>query len=395
MTRPSTFPILRRALLGLALATPAVSASAPGAAAREAPDATVRTAPAVGVQPAPDATLLAEFRADPDAFFFDLRHRDILAAAQALLADPDAPEADRAAALRALGQVYAVRKAPAQARAAFAAYFALRPRAELEPASAWPPAVVRAFYGVRDSLGQEAPEPPAGVVTLAVGPMDNHSPDLPGAPFDMERFAAGLTTMIVSDLQPATSLQLVDRQRLEVLRREIALSRSGFVDPAQAVRAGRLLGAQSYLFGGVTMLPGPLVRIDLRLVETETGRILLSASKEGKVREGSDLLKLERQVVELLAKRLDTLAAGAGAASKSVSKAAKTALDRRKKSSGSPLALVEATGAALLAEDAGRLAEAATHWREALRLDPGNPLAAARVQALDTEHAYAQLEDPE
>jgi TolB-like protein len=373
----------------LVLLFAAVFAAAPSRATSEAHAAATSSASA------PDAALLAEFRADPDALFFDLRHRDILAAAQAILEDTAAPEADRAAALRALGQVYAVRKAPAQARAAFAEYFALRPRAELEPASSWPPAVVRTFYAVRDSLGQEAPEPPAGVVTLAVGPMDNHSPDLPAAPFDMDRFAAGLTSMIVSDLQPATSLKLVDRERLEVLRREIDLSRSGFVDPSQAVRAGRLLGAQSYLFGGVTMLPGPLVRIDLRLVETETGRILLAASKEGKVKEGGDLLKLERQVVELLAKRLDGLAKEAGASKGSVSKGAKEALERRKKSGGSAMALVEATGAALLAEEAGRLAEAATHWREALRLDPGNSLAAARVQALDTEEAYARLEEKE
>jgi curli biogenesis system outer membrane secretion channel CsgG len=341
---------------------------------------------------APDS-LVAEWRRDPDAMFFDLRHRDILAVTQSVLESPAAGDVERARALRALGAIYAVRGAGSQARAAFAAYFAIRPGAELEPTAAWPPAVVRHFYAVRDSLGQAAPAPPSAVTTLAVGPMDNHSPKLPGASLDMDRFAAGMTAMIVSDLSGATALRLVDRQRLDVLRAEIDLSRSGFVDPAQAVRAGRLLGAQSYLFGGVTLLPPNRVRIDLRLVKTETSEILLAASRERTVEDGGDLLKLEREVVEALAKRLDVVAAEAGAPKESISKAARGALEARARNAA--LELVEATGAALLAEDAGDLEGAARHWKAVLALDADNGLATTRLRAVETETGYAQLAEGE
>jgi curli biogenesis system outer membrane secretion channel CsgG len=342
--------------------------------------------------------LVLEFRKDPDAFFFDLRHIEAIAVARDILADPAVSQEDKAAAVRTLGQIYAVLEAPDQARAAFTRLFEIDPSAELEPAAAYPPAVVKLFYSVKDARAAEgtppsAPDPSAGIHTLAVGPMDNQSPSLPGGKFDLDRFAAGLTQMVTSDLMPATSLKVVDRQRLDVLRSEIQLSNSGFADPAQAVRAGRLLGAQSYLFGSLIMLPNGLVRIDLRLVETETGRVLLAESREKKIGDGADLLKLESDIVLLLAKKLDQVTAAAGAAEGSVSKAARESLERRKKESDQALQLVDLTGAAILAEDQGQLDKALDLWSQVSRLEPENSLAATRVRALETGRKYASLEE--
>jgi TolB-like protein len=352
--------------------------------------------------------LVSEFRKDPEAFFFDLRHLEAIAVARHILDDGDASSADRAIAFRTLGQIYAALDAPDQARAAFTKLFETDPSAELEPPAAYPPPVVKLFYSVKDSgrrqlsrrdgeRGDEATRDGAetAIHTLAIGPMDNQSPTLPGAKFDLDRFAAGLTQMVTTDLMGSTSLKIVDRQRLEVLRSEIQLSNSGFADADQAVKAGRLLGAQSYLFGSLIMLPNGLVRIDLRLVETETGRILLAESRQKKVGNGSDLLKLENEVVMLLAKKLDEVTQAAGAPEASVSKAAKQALDERKKEADEALRLVELTGAAILAEDAGQTAEALAYWKQVAEMEPANALADARVQALETGQKYASLErDP-
>lgn len=341
--------------------------------------------------------LLVEFRKDPESFFFDLRHLEAIACANHVLADPDTEPDTRAEAFRVVGEVYAAMEAAEQAHAAFTELFSLKPFAELDPPAAYPPVVVRAFYSVRDELALEAAAPPApaakaSIHTLAIGPVDNGSPAIPGGKFDLDRFAAGLTQIITSDLMPATSLKIVDRQRLDVLRSEIGISNSGFADPDQAVKAGRLLGAQSYLFGSLIMLPDGLVRIDLRLVETETGRVLLAESRERKVGNGADLLKLESELVLLLAKKLDAVASAAGASGESVSKPAKEALDRRKKAKDTALAMVDLTGAAILAEDAGRIDDALDHWSEVSRMDPANNLARTRITALETGRKYAALE---
>lgn len=371
-------------LLALLAGAGGVRAAAPGGAA---PRGDVPVTPA----------LLAEFRADPDAFYFELRHVEAVACARRLLADRKATRADSLIAYRGLGLVYAGLKSPAASRAAFARWLALDPAGELTPA-AFPPGVVRIYFAVKDSLARLGRSGPAGgaegaaIHTLAIGPIDNRALALPGQKFDYGRFAAGLTQMVTSDLMPATQLRVVDRQRLRVLMDEIGMGRGAAFDRDSAVRAGKLLGAQSFLFGSLTSPGNNLVRLDLRLVQTETGEILLSASKEKKIGKGEDLLELERAVVESLAKRLDQVIAEAGGAKSDVGASSRKALKQRTRQSGNAMDLVDRTGAAILAEDAGRPAEALEHWRGVLTLDPANTLARDRIRALDTEQRYAAVE---
>lgn len=373
-----------------------VGGGAPRAARAAGQD---KAAPVPKVAPPVTATeaLVKEFRADPDGFYFDMRHLEAIACAQKLLADKGAAHADSVNSYRVLGNVYTSLKATAQARAAYVKLFRVDPAAELVPAGGYPVRVTRLFYAVRDSLarggaGKAAPAAAPGLLTLAIGPIDNRALALPGQKFDYARFSAGLTQMITSDLMPATRLKVVDRQRLRMLLDEIGLAGTGALDKDAAVKAGRLLGAQTFLFGSLTSPGNNLVRLDLRLVQTETGEILLSTSKEKKIGNGNDLLDLERTVVEALAKRLDaTLDQKAGGAA--VSADAKKALAQRKKSSGDKaMDLVDLTGAAILAEDAGQAGAALDNWRKVLGLSPGNTLAAERVRALETDEKYASLE---
>src|SRR5512140_1522792 len=90
--------------------------------------------------------LTAEFRKDPESFFFDLRHLEAIAVARRLIADETTPAADRAAAFRVLGEVYAALGASQQSKAAFIELFSVDPAAELTPPAAYPPDVVKMFY---------------------------------------------------------------------------------------------------------------------------------------------------------------------------------------------------------------------------------------------------------
>lgn len=386
-------PIGAILLVALALA-PAGARAAAKAGAKAVPKAAPVPKAAAPVQVT--EALLREFRADPDGFYYEMRHLEVIACVPKLLASPGAGHADSVNGYRVLGNVYTGLKAPGQARAAYARLFRVEPAAELTPAGGYPAAVARLFYAVRDSLNRAAPARPAaapgpGLLTLAIGPIDNRALALPGQKFDYARFSAGLTQMITSDLMPATRLKVVDRQRLRVLLDEIGLAGTGALDKDAAVKAGRLLGAQTFLFGSLTSPGNNLVRLDLRLVQTETGEILLATSKEKKIGSGNDLLDLERDVVEALAKRLDaTLDRKAGGAA--VSADAKKALAQRKKSGDRAMDLADLTGAAILAEDAGQSSAALDYWNKVQGLEPANRLAAERIRALETEQKYASLE---
>ena len=65
---------------------------------------------------------------------------------------------------------------------------------------------------------------------------------------------------------------LVERQRLEDLKRELGIQYSDLADPATAVRLGRAAGARKMIFGSLSRL-GTTYTITVRMVEVETSTI--------------------------------------------------------------------------------------------------------------------------
>ncbi len=116
------------------------------------------------------------------------------------------------------------------------------------------------------------------VETLAVLPFENN------AVTDNAKYqplSKGLSAMLITDLQRAgVGLKVVEREKIAALLKEIALSQSGITDPATAVKAGRVLGAQSVAIGSFMVL-GPTVRIDARVVKVETSEVILADSVMG------------------------------------------------------------------------------------------------------------------
>jgi curli biogenesis system outer membrane secretion channel CsgG len=131
--------------------------------------------------------------------------------------------------------------------------------------------------------------------TLAILPFENNSVTEP------ERFAPlskGLSAMLTTDLKNAgTTLKLLEREQIQAMLKEVALSQSGSVDQSTAVRVGRMLGAQAIAFGSFMVL-GTDVRMDLRIVKVETSEMLMAESIVG----SSDaFIDLERKLAGKIA----------------------------------------------------------------------------------------------
>ncbi|MBU4464058.1 MAG: CsgG/HfaB family protein [Proteobacteria bacterium] len=135
--------------------------------------------------------------------------------------------------------------------------------------------------------------------TLAILPFENNSvtdPDL------FAPLSKGLAAMLISDLNKSGSaLKLIERNKIQSLLKEIALSQTGSVDEATAVRAGKLLGAQTIAFGSFVVL-GKTVRIDARIIKVETSELIMAESITGKV---DNFMELERSLAQKIAHSLN------------------------------------------------------------------------------------------
>ena len=76
-------------------------------------------------------------------------------------------------------------------------------------------------------------------------------------------------------------VRVVERKRLQPILEEIKLSAYGLVDERTAIQAGRLLGANALVLGSFLKF-GDSVRINVRVVKTETGEIMTTERASGK-----------------------------------------------------------------------------------------------------------------
>jgi len=109
-----------------------------------------------------------------------------------------------------------------------------------------------------------------------------------------------LTDKFIVALSKTQKLVVVEREKLTAMLEEANLSELDMTDPHKSVKIGKLLGADYLLMGTVSMLDGKVsyksmpynagsVKItefiagaDLRIVQTETGRIMTANSQKAK-----------------------------------------------------------------------------------------------------------------
>ena len=101
--------------------------------------------------------------------------------------------------------------------------------------------------------------------TMAVLDLDNLGVE--------ESLAASVMNLVVSRLANAPFVDLVERGDVQQVLDELQFQNTGITSPRDAAEIGRLVNARHVLLGNVNQL-GSSLTIALRLVETESGRVL-------------------------------------------------------------------------------------------------------------------------
>jgi TolB-like protein len=111
---------------------------------------------------------------------------------------------------------------------------------------------------------------------------------------DKEKYASlspGLAEIMITELSKVQSLQLVERQKINSLIQEMQMSQSGMVSEDTGVKVGKLLGAHFLVFGSYMISFGEKIRIDLRIVEVETGVTIKAEEVTDKISKVFDIIK--------------------------------------------------------------------------------------------------------
>lgn len=183
----------------------------------------------------------------------------------------------------------------------------------------------------------------------------------------LEPLRKGLAQMFTSELSRVPTLRLVERSELHRLIEEMQLAQAGLIDERTAQQVGKLIGAQHLLLGSFISLPNQKLRLDVRLVQVETGRTLRAGEETGKESRLFEMIKrLNQKLVRELAVRLS---------------AAETAQWEEMRNVDFAAVLLYSHGVAL--EDDKDFNGARKKYREALKLDKNFAQARQRLQALE------------
>ena len=126
---------------------------------------------------------------------------------------------------------------------------------------------------------------PAAPKTVAVLYFDNYT-----GKSDYDPLGKGISSMMISDLSPVKEIQLVERERMQDLLKEIDLQHTKYFDSTTSVRVGKMVGAE-YVVVGAFAAVQPQMRIDTRVVRVATGEIVKSAQVTGDENKFFDLEK--------------------------------------------------------------------------------------------------------
>jgi len=87
-----------------------------------------------------------------------------------------------------------------------------------------------------------------------------------------------LSDQVIETVKKNGAYVVVERKRLILALEELRLGTTSLVDEATRLRLGKIVGARWMIFGGYLVVAGQM-RLDLRLVEVETGRIRKAVQK--------------------------------------------------------------------------------------------------------------------
>ena len=111
-------------------------------------------------------------------------------------------------------------------------------------------------------------------LTIAVWDLDDLSPSVKVRANLGELFSS----KIIEALRRKGNCKVIERERLLLTLEELRLGTTSLEDETTRLRLGQIIGARWMIFGGYQII-GDKIRIDLRLVEVETGKIKKALQK--------------------------------------------------------------------------------------------------------------------
>lgn len=112
----------------------------------------------------------------------------------------------------------------------------------------------------------------------------------------------GLADMMITEMTKIKGIKVVERQRIQAIIEELNLNETDMVDKTTTQKMGKLLGAKVMLFGGFSNLFNDKLRIDVRIVRTETGETLKAEEETGEL---DEFLTMLQSLVKKIATDLD------------------------------------------------------------------------------------------
>lgn len=151
----------------------------------------------------------------------------------------------------------------------------------------------------------KAPQPPTVAILYF---------DYDGKDDELVTLRKGIAQMLITDLAGHDAYRVVERARLQDALAELDLATTRKIDPATALKVGKLLQAKFVVVGGYFVMAGAL-RLDARVFEVETSATLKGIGATGKT---DDFFALEQK----LAGELDGVLTAAAAKAAKEAKAA-------------------------------------------------------------------------
>ena len=136
-------------------------------------------------------------------------------------------------------------------------------------------------------------------LTIAVLDFKDNSPFKSDELKPMEQ---GLADMMITTLSQVSALKIVERSDLSSLIEEMSLGQTGMIDESSAQQVGKLVGAQYMVLGSFMKGMKKDIRIDCRIVKTETGVTVKAEQVSGKLKE---IINLTGKLGEKIIKNLD------------------------------------------------------------------------------------------
>jgi TolB-like protein len=130
---------------------------------------------------------------------------------------------------------------------------------------------------------------------IAVWPIEDLSPATGSRPDPGEILA----DQVIDTLKKRGDYVVVERKRLALALEELRLGTTALADEATRLRLGKIIGARWMIFGGYLVV-GDQMRLDLRLVQVETGKVTKAVQKTTTSRDMMEWMAVARRAAEEL-----------------------------------------------------------------------------------------------